>query len=187
MIIDIGYRRKQILARRDALVLEHLPMVTVIANSVARNLPPSFDLADLVQTGTLALMRAALRYRPRGHAGTPFRLYARQHVRGAIIDSVRRKRYTENTRPGLDVRAAVEAIAPDARTDEAIDRGRERKRLAEAISWLPMGEQRVLREYYAPHEPTLAEVSSKLRIGRRATSKLHASAIASLRDRFRAL
>lgn len=160
-------------------------MVEQIARGVQRHLPPAFDLDDLVGEGSLALARAALRYRPREHGGAPFSAFARQAVRGAMIESVRRNKYVEATRPGLEV-VELKARTQETPQDERAEKALLRDRLAEAISWLPLGERRVLEIYYSAPEPTLAVVGSKLRISRHAAGALHASAIASLRERFKA-
>ena len=47
-------------------------------------------------------MHAASRYRPGEHSGTPFSAFARPRVHGAIIDSVRRRAWLENTANPLD-------------------------------------------------------------------------------------
>ena len=75
-------------AARDALVIAHAGLVVAIARRLKSRLPPSFDLDDLIGVGNIALLQAATRYRPGDHAGTPFSVYARQRIRGAMLDSV---------------------------------------------------------------------------------------------------
>ncbi|MDP9024304.1 MAG: sigma-70 family RNA polymerase sigma factor [Candidatus Eremiobacteraeota bacterium] len=184
-------------------MLDHLSLVEGIARNVARSLPPSFDVDDLIGLGQLALLHAATRYNPGGNGGTPFSAYARLVVRGAMLESCRRNRYLENTRPGLDT--VLDASSPDfehggdnplesiamgraatpSRVDEAIDAARERLRVAEAVSWLPRAEQAVLEEYYSVAEPTLREVGTRLRMPTAAARELHASAITALRARLK--
>ncbi len=89
-------------SRRDGLIIEHLKLVPPIARRVKTRLPPSFELADLISEGTVGLIHAADRYCPRSHNGTPFSAYARQRIHGAIVDSVRRKCWVENTAFPLD-------------------------------------------------------------------------------------
>lgn len=200
--IDAGSHRQRVLARRDELVTQHLELVEGIARSVARSLPPCFDLDDLIATGNLALIHAATRYRPRAHNGTPFAAYARKAIHGAIVESVRRRNYTEATRPGLQIvqpktirprgghlldtdipemaRLATPAVAEDA-----IDAMRLARRLAEAVAWLPPAQQRVLRIYYDADEPTLQEVARRLAFSKSRTRELHAAAIEELRRGFK--
>ena len=56
------------LVRRDAFVLEHIPLAKIIAVRVRANLSVQAELDDLVQAGILGLIDAAtklLYYRPR--------------------------------------------------------------------------------------------------------------------------
>src|SRR5260370_25352110 len=50
------------LAKRDHLVLEHLPLVRAIAVRVHANLPVHVDLDDLVHAGVLGLFDAANKF-----------------------------------------------------------------------------------------------------------------------------
>jgi len=52
------------LARRDRVVLEHLPLVKAIAVRVHENLPVHVDLDDLVHAGILGLFDAASKFNP---------------------------------------------------------------------------------------------------------------------------
>lgn len=89
-------------ARRDALIEKHLKLVPPIATRLKRRLPPSFELADLISEGNIGLVRAAARYEPEEHNQTPFSAFARPRIHGAIVDSVRRKAWEENTRNPLE-------------------------------------------------------------------------------------
>jgi RNA polymerase sigma factor for flagellar operon FliA len=55
---------------------------------MVRRLPSSIEFDDLVQSGTVGLMEAAVRYDCRD--GSTFATYASQRIRGAMIDSLRR-------------------------------------------------------------------------------------------------
>ncbi|MES2136105.1 MAG: sigma-70 family RNA polymerase sigma factor [Pseudomonadota bacterium] len=85
------------LRTRDELIKQHLDLVPPIARHVHAQLPPSFELDDLVGEGYVGLMHAAARYRPRRHNGTPFSAFARPRIHGAMVDSVRRRAWRENT------------------------------------------------------------------------------------------
>jgi len=52
------------IARRDRIVLEHLPLVKAIAVRVHENLPVHVDLDDLVHAGVLGLFDAASKFNP---------------------------------------------------------------------------------------------------------------------------
>jgi RNA polymerase sigma factor for flagellar operon FliA len=72
----------------DALVLEHLALVKIIAASMRGSLPSFIDLDDLVQAGTLGLMDAARKFTADKQVDFP--AYAKHRIRGAILDSLRR-------------------------------------------------------------------------------------------------
>lgn len=74
-------------ARRDRIVLEHLPLVKAIAVRVHENLPVHVDLDDLVHAGILGLFDAVAKYRPEKKVA--FSAYAKHRIKGAILDSLR--------------------------------------------------------------------------------------------------
>jgi RNA polymerase sigma factor for flagellar operon FliA len=75
------------LARRDRVVLEHLPLVKAIAVRVHENLPVHVDLDDLVHAGILGLFDAANKFNPEKQV--VFSSYAKHRIKGAILDSLR--------------------------------------------------------------------------------------------------
>jgi RNA polymerase sigma factor FliA len=75
------------LARRDRVVLEHLPLVKAIAVRVHENLPVHVDLDDLIHAGILGLFDAANKYNPEKQV--VFSSYAKHRIKGAILDSLR--------------------------------------------------------------------------------------------------
>ena len=75
------------LARRDRVVLEHLPLVKAIAVRVHENLPVHVDMDDLVHAGILGLFDAAGKYDPDKQVA--FSSYAKHRIKGAILDSLR--------------------------------------------------------------------------------------------------
>jgi RNA polymerase sigma factor for flagellar operon FliA len=75
------------LVRRDAFVLEHLPLAKAIAVRVHANLPVHVDLDDLVQAGILGLIDAATKFDSKQHVAFPS--YAKHRMKGAILDSLR--------------------------------------------------------------------------------------------------
>jgi RNA polymerase sigma factor FliA len=74
-------------ARRDQLILEHLPLVTAVAAHVRRSLPVHTELDDLVHAGVMGLFDAATKYQ--GNRKIAFPTYAKYRIRGAILDSLR--------------------------------------------------------------------------------------------------
>ena len=75
------------LARRDGMVLDHLPLVKAIAVRVHENLPVHVDMDDLVHAGVLGLFDAASKYNPDKQVA--FSSYAKHRIKGAILDSLR--------------------------------------------------------------------------------------------------
>src|SRR6202521_5025928 len=82
-----GAQQKARLARRDRVVLEHLPLVKAIAVRVHENLPVHVDTDDLVHAGILGLFDAASKYNPDKQVA--FSSYAKHRIKGAILDSLR--------------------------------------------------------------------------------------------------
>jgi RNA polymerase sigma factor (sigma-70 family) len=161
-VVSIAAFRPRYLQRRDALVEGHLELVRQIAAQVKQSLPPSFDIEDLIGVGNLALVGAATRYRPRAHANTPFSAFARPIVRGAILDSVRRRHYIENTRPAIDSRrehdeegwVMLKSLEPAVEPviETIIDNRRLRRRLAHELAYLDPDQRTVLLAIYATGE-----------------------------------
>ncbi len=75
------------MARRDRVVLEHLPLVRAIAVRVHENLPVHVDVDDMVHAGILGLFDAAEKYDPDKQVA--FSSYAKHRIKGAILDSLR--------------------------------------------------------------------------------------------------
>lgn len=198
--IDFGGHRERFLAARDRLVEEHLNLVRPIAESIFRRIPPSFDLDDLIAAGNLELLHLATRYRPREHGGAPFSAFARPRIRGAIFDSIRRRKWDEATRPSIDG-VPEPSIDLSIEINTAIDERRLREKLADAVERLPACQRQVIEAYYAEKLPPARDRSSGQYIAnRRVTATVgaalnlpewrvereHADAIAELRRRLKA-
>jgi RNA polymerase sigma factor for flagellar operon FliA len=74
-------------ARRDRMVLEHLPLVKAIAVRVHENLPVHVEVDDLVHAGILGLFDAATKFDPEKQV--VFSSYAKHRIKGSILDSLR--------------------------------------------------------------------------------------------------
>ncbi|HEX5430870.1 MAG TPA: FliA/WhiG family RNA polymerase sigma factor [Bryobacteraceae bacterium] len=72
---------------REALILEHLPQVRLIARRIHERLPESVNLDDLISTGTLGLISAIDRFD--ASLKVKLKTYAEYKIRGAILDSLR--------------------------------------------------------------------------------------------------
>lgn len=179
--IDSGGHRARVLGRRDDLVREHLALIDQIARNVHSRLPPSFLLKDLIQTGRLALTAAATTYRPDQHGGTPFSAYARKPIRGAILESVRRRNFTEETLAERRDPAQMPEQAELATPELAIDSARLKRRMLGAAARLPHQQRTVLAHYYSTGEPTLDEVGRRMGLSGSRARQIHAEAVDGLR------
>lgn len=185
--IDDGSHRARVLERRDELVRDHLALVVEIARGIHRRLPPCFELRELIAVGNLGCWQATARYLPGAHNGTSFAGYARKRIRGAILESVRRKNWEESMRPGLTVfdRRGLEREIPELAvagfdpTD--IDNNRRALRVSAALAELPAPQREILEECYSMWEPTMRQVARRLRIGEGVLYARRRVALAALR------
>jgi RNA polymerase sigma factor FliA len=74
-------------ARRQSLVLQHLPQVRLIAKRIHDRLPDHISLDDLISTGVLGLIAAIDNFDP--GRNVQLKTYAERRIRGAILDSLR--------------------------------------------------------------------------------------------------
>jgi RNA polymerase sigma factor for flagellar operon FliA len=72
---------------REAFLMHYIPLVKVIVLRIVARLPKGQDVPDLIGEGALGLIDAVNRFDPR--RGIPFGVYARQRIRGAILDRLR--------------------------------------------------------------------------------------------------
>lgn len=75
-------------AARNDLVEEYLPLVRHVLGRLALHLPGACEMEDLMAVGVMGLIEAANTYDP--GRGASFKTHAYVHVRGAILDEVRR-------------------------------------------------------------------------------------------------
>ena len=110
----------------DALVTQHAELVKRIAYHLAGRLPPSVDVADLIQAGMLGLLEAASNYA--ANRGASFETYAGIRIRGSMIDALRKLDWAPRSvhRKARAVAAAMRAIETetgrDARDGEIAER-----------------------------------------------------------------
>lgn len=195
-------------AKRDAIATDeaNLRLVVKIAESVHAKLPSQFSLDDLIGEGNKALLIAAESYDPDSHGGTPLNFWIRIRVRGAMIESVRRNKGVENSRPSIDdpgsdhpvttgdadregenVHHSTEAgrafirAATRPHVEESIDRERLKRRASKAIALLTPPERELLREWYGVGEPSLYALARMFRMTATAATEAHDRIIASLR------
>jgi RNA polymerase sigma factor FliA len=73
--------------RREALVLQHLPQVRLIAKRIYDRLPDYVSLDDLISTGVIGLLAAIDNFDP--SFNVQLNTYAERRIRGAILDGLR--------------------------------------------------------------------------------------------------
>lgn len=181
--IESGQHRSRVLTNRNALVEQHLKLVPPIAGRIHDGLPPSFDLDDLISEGTVGLIQAATRYRPNANNRTPFSAFARKRIRGAIMDSVRRRRYTDNTHRAIPDKAENSVRLSTTNTAEfSVDEAIALRRLERAMTWLPRSQRRVLLGYYSTTKTPQHQVAFNRR---KHVQQLHPIALERLKIEFR--
>lgn len=97
----------------DEIVEENQDWARIIARNVGRKLPPQFDPGDLEQVALIETWKRAQQYDPNNTAGTPFRGYAYQYVRGAVLASVRRRAWKDASGEAIKRTDPCEKPAPD--------------------------------------------------------------------------
>ncbi|MBV9448541.1 MAG: sigma-70 family RNA polymerase sigma factor [Streptosporangiaceae bacterium] len=165
--------------RRDELVESHLALVRPIAEGIRRSLPGSFELDDLIQAGAVGLVRAATRYQPARHGGAPFTAFAKRHIRGAILDSVRRKNWVEATRMEPLEEAPEPALAPVI--DISIDRDKRLEKVKVAIRNLDPSKRKIVEIYYSGEDRRLEDAGEAVGLKKSRAHELHHEALEDLR------
>jgi RNA polymerase sigma factor FliA len=74
-------------ASRDQLIMEHMPVVTSIAQRMLTRLPASVGADDIHSVGVLGLIDAAERFDAK--RAVKFRTYAEVRIKGAMLDYLR--------------------------------------------------------------------------------------------------
>lgn len=167
--------------KRELLVIQkrverHLHIVPPIAERCARNLPPAFELEDLIQTGNMGLVKAAHRYAPRSHGNTPFEPFARPIVAGAILDSVRRRNYTHATMLRFEPRFSG-TVTPTP--EICIDQAHATSRVRGAVLQLKPQQQAVIAVHYGRDE-TLKTTAKVFDISKSKAVQIHQAALKEL-------
>jgi RNA polymerase sigma factor for flagellar operon FliA len=162
------------ISQRNALVESHIGLVRAIARSIHRLLPPAFELDDLIQSGLIGLIQAAERFDPSVHPS--FDALARFRVRGAILDSIRRREYRNTVHGELpDLPSESESI------EDAIAQREQAKRITTAVNELPPREKQVIELRYR-QELTMAGVGAALKLRKTRAIQLHHRAICRLQQ-----
>lgn len=80
---------------RDAIIINYLPLVKIVAGRLAIGLPPYVDKDDLISNGFFGLLDAIARYD--NMRGVKFETYAAVRIRGAILDALRAQDWIPTT------------------------------------------------------------------------------------------
>lgn len=136
-----------------------LPMVDRVAKDLRWMFARHLDLRDLTQAGTVGLVKAANAFEPGKASTAGFEPFAYFRVRGAIIDSQKRRTYREEANVSLQALASAHDgwLPPSLDTDgaplpdELAEDAEIRRKLENAIQSLPKTEQTVLRSKLAGH------------------------------------
>lgn len=168
-------------ARRDKLVVDHLGLVRHIAREVKDRLPPCFELDDLISVGTEAMLKLAPDYEPK--RGVSFGIFARKRIKGAMLESVRRKNWDRQTQPPL--LEEHDFIVDDRGGQAAIEQGIDRRQRAElvraAIEALPRREGLVIELHYGQGLELQAIAHEHVEVGAARVSQIHTSGLRELR------
>jgi RNA polymerase sigma factor (sigma-70 family) len=136
MAVDSGCFGCGRIQARNELIESNLHLVAPLARFLSRQIPSTFELADLVQAGIIGLIQAADSW---DCSRIPFPLWAKARIRGAMLDSVRRRAWREQAHDELPETAAA------APSPEAIAMFHERARqLRRALEHLPCRERRLV-------------------------------------------
>ena len=95
---------------QEQAMLEHLPIVGIIARRIHERLPQHVPIEDLYSSGVLGLLDAFGRFDPSKEV--KFSTYAQFRIRGAILDSLRTLDWSprELRRKGRAVEHAIQAL-----------------------------------------------------------------------------
>ena len=156
------------------MIEAHIPLIRSVARQIHRRLPPSFELDDLVQSGVLGLIQAAEHYDAAG--GASFDTFARHRVRGAILDSVRRHEYANQSHVRLQDVPYHDPI------EERIAAREEADQVARAVDHLQDRDRKVIEMRYG-QQMTLVEVGSALQVKKTRAIQLEQRAIGTLQRR----
>jgi RNA polymerase sigma factor for flagellar operon FliA len=177
---------------RNDLVEGHLYLVRAIARKLIMALPPCFDIEELVSAGNLGLVTAAEKFSP--FRGVKFATYAQNRIKGAMLDSVRRKNWDAATAPhfedfaiGRRVRQGQlhesKVIQEPEHTPApivSIDAKKRREVLVVAIDELSERERKLIVQHYFQGK-RLSEAGRNIGVKTTRTTQIHSIALAKMK------
>jgi len=135
------YERTRSPRLREKLESHYLYLVEALARQLARKLPDSVDVSDLIQEGFIGLRRAVERFNL--NREVKFTTYAQSAIWGAMMDSLRRDDYgTRNSRRQATLLAETrshftqEYGRPPTNEELASAMGVKQDRLAAITRWI---------------------------------------------------
>ena len=167
-------------------VEQNLALVEPIARAVWRRLPRGYiELADVMQAGMLGLIDAARRY-DAAAGRSPFEFYARQRIRGAIIDSIRCEPFYGWVRNRREFPPDLAAAGEDEDDLPGRRQVRLHQALTRAIASLTERERKILELVYVEGR-SMRDIGETrmLAANQRRVQELHRRAIDKLRTALR--
>ncbi|WP_309248568.1 sigma-70 family RNA polymerase sigma factor [Streptomyces sp. MNP-20] len=170
---------------RDQLIHYYMPLVRYVADRVSVGAPVHAEQADLVSAGMWGLFDAVRRFTP--DQGVRFETYAVIHIRGAMIDELRRlRRWSPAGDASLEElldSGAEEHDLPGAAAEDSGAAAEDRellRLLAHAVHALPEREKTVVTLFFY-EGLTRVEIADVLGLTAQAVDRLHAEALTRLR------
>lgn len=168
---------------RNKLVIEQMEFARRIAAAVHRKLPPFILLDDLESEAYVGLVKAARKFN--FTAGVPFQGFAYRKVRGAVIDSIRRKNFIHTSTLQLtEFPDLLEVLQYDAKAgiEASHDHAAVIREVKRAVATLPKQDRQVIELRYEKGLSTQA-AGDRMGVGRCVSSLRHKAAIKSLKRR----
>jgi len=181
-------------ARRQRMVVGHLPLAHAIAGKFTRrSLPQPLDAADLRQEAALGLVQAGIYFS--GRKGVEFGAYARQRVAGRIRDAFREadhmsRWYRKKAKRGeaMEIPAPVSlqpwmdgSVSAEPSPEQQAAAAERRVRVECAVGMLPARLRVIVRAYYY-QELTQEEIGKRLGVTQGRISQLRARALRMMRE-----
>ena len=183
-------------------VQRHMPLVKQVVARFLRRLPANVLRDDLVAAGVFGLIDSLRKNG--GDQGPTFESYARIRIRGAILDELRtqdwlprRARWAAAGKtPGSEEVATISIIGfedlvggersleiADESVEDAsvlLEKGHERRQLAEAVAQLPERERTIVQMHYF-QGARFKEIGALLGVSEPRVSQLHTRAMGQLK------
>lgn len=146
-----------------------------IAREFHANLPPSFELADVIQAALMALWRAAERFD--ASYGVPFQAYACRYLVNACRMQVRRREWKERTMEELPETMAAPAAK---RPDHQVMRHESADETYRQMQALPAQHRKVIEGLYWQSQ-SLMRLAQQMRTSAAGIAKMRDEAVEFLR------